>query len=68
MPAPPAIGASLKDWSDWLDHVAPYGGPAHLELPRDLRLLTGVGPREIAALAAENWYRAQARDARGRTR
>jgi hypothetical protein len=58
----PAFGAGVQAWQDWVDVVAPLHGQPDRELPEQLRSLTRNPLRDVAAVAAENWYRTQERD------
>jgi hypothetical protein len=58
----PAFGAGLDAWQRWIDEVAPLGGQADPGLPAPLQGLTRNPLRELAAVAAENWFRTLERD------
>jgi hypothetical protein len=45
-----------------VDAVAPLGGPTRSDLPRPLRDLAAQPDRDLAALAADNWFRIVERD------
>lgn len=59
-PEHPPLGAPLIEWVRWVDAVYPYGGRALVA--GELAKLTEVAPRDIAAVTAEQWFRAKARD------
>ncbi len=64
-PPTPAFGAGVEAWVAWIDEALPL----HAEKfsgPQELRLLTRIGDRPIAALAAEQWFRRQSREALAR--
>ena len=48
----PSENAPTETWLKWVNEVAPVGGPCDPQLHPDLRYLTRISDREIAALAA----------------
>ena len=61
----PPIGAGLEEWVAWVDIALPFRAE-HFDGPRDLGLITRIRDRKIAAVAAEQYYRRQAKDNIGR--
>jgi hypothetical protein len=49
---PPKRDASDEEWFNWVNSVAPYRGLCDRELPEDMRFLSGISDREIAAVSA----------------
>jgi hypothetical protein len=58
---PPAIGSPSQAWVDWVNACYPYR-QREFYGPRELYpLLSDMPDRELAALAAEQWFRASAK-------
>jgi len=51
MTYPPDI-ATATEWKAWVDSVAPYRRPCHNELHSEMRFLTTIQDRDVAALGA----------------
>jgi hypothetical protein len=58
----PPFGAPLKEWEEWIDSDAPLYGNPDPGIPTQLQSLTRNPLRDVAAIAAENWFRMRERD------
>ncbi len=61
----PEFGAGIDAWEAWVNEVLPYRADA-FDGPAELRLITRLPDRKIAAVAAEQWFRRQSREAPAR--
>jgi hypothetical protein len=60
-PPHPEFGAGVEAWRAWVDQAFPYRAK-QFSGPFELRMLTTIPDRDIAALAAEQWFRRQAKE------
>jgi hypothetical protein len=42
----------MDKWTEWVELVAPYGGPTEQSVPPEIKALAAIRDREIATLAA----------------